>query len=121
MSSAASRRMAAETARKPGSGLALDPDAGSGGVRGLLGGISTDRALAAAFDTRFSGVPAFTGRAGRGIARGLKRRGFRLVTAPESFLVSKDNALLDGESGRARAWGATLGEIAAGAASERAA
>lgn len=126
MSRAGSRRMAAEAARKPGSTLDLDPDAGSEGVRGLLAGVSiagvsTDHALAAAFDTRFSGAPAFTGRASRGIARGLRRRGFRLITTPESFLVSKDNVLLDGESERARSWGAGLGEIAAEAASARAA
>ena len=36
-------------------------------------------ALAAAFDTRVSGVPAFTGRASRGIGRLLKRHGYRLI------------------------------------------
>ena len=40
MSSAASRRSAAETARKQGSGLAMDPDADGPGVRGWLDGIS---------------------------------------------------------------------------------
>lgn len=121
MSTAASRRMAAEAARKQGSGLAMDPDADGPGIRGLLDGITTAGALAAAFDTRLSGVPAFTGRASRGISRLLKRQGFRLLVPPESFLVSKQNTLLDGEAARARSWGALLGAAAIDVASARAA
>jgi len=68
MSSAASRRSAAETARKQGSGLAMDPDADGPGVRGWLDGIS--------------------------------------------FLVSRQSARLDGETARARCWGAQIGEEA---------
>ena len=56
MSSAASRRSAAETARKQGSGLAMDPDADGPGVRGWLDGISAGHGLATAFDTRLSGI-----------------------------------------------------------------
>jgi flavodoxin-like protein len=112
MSSAASRRSAAQTARKPGSGLTMDPDADGPGVRGWLAGIGAGQGLAAAFDTRLSGIPALTGRAGRGISALLKHRGYRLLTAPESFLVSKQNTLLDGEAARARSWGAMIGEEA---------
>jgi len=112
MSSASSRRMAAETAGKPGSALSMDPDADGPGVRGWLGGIGAGRGLAAAFDTRLTGIPALTGRASRGIAAQLKRHGYRLAAAPESFLVSKQSALLDGEAARARSWGALVGEEA---------
>lgn len=112
MSGASSRRMAAETARKQGSGLTMDPDADGPGVRRWLEGISTERAFAAAFDTRLSGVPALTGRASRGIARLLKHRGFRMLAPPESFLVSKQNTLLEGEAARARNWGTMLGTAA---------
>jgi hypothetical protein len=112
MSSAASRRSAAQTARKPDSGLTMDPDADGPGVRGWFAGIGPGPGIAAAFDTRLSGIPALTGRASRGIAALLKRRGYRLLTAPESFLVSKQNALLDGEAARARSWGAMIGEEA---------
>jgi hypothetical protein len=121
MSTAASRRMAAETARKQGSGLTMDPDADGPGIRCLLDGITAAGALAAAFDTRLSGVPAFTGRASRGICRLLKRQGFRLVAPPESFLVSKQNTLLDGEAERARSWGALLGAAAIDVVSARSA
>jgi hypothetical protein len=65
-------------------------------------------APAAAFDTRIHGVPAFTGRASRGIGRLLKRHGYRLVAAPESFLVGPQSTLLDGEASRARRWGTAL-------------
>jgi hypothetical protein len=110
MSSASSRRMAVQAAAKEGSGLTLDPGArGPGGIREWLGAVTDGRALAAAFDTRLSGVPAFTGRASRPIGKLLKRHGCTIIAAPESFLISKQNTLLDGEAERARRWGMTLG------------
>ena len=115
LSSPASRRMAAHAAAKPASGLTLDPDACGPGLRDWLegiGGLRDGPALAAAFDTRLNGVPAFTGHASRGIGRLLKRHGYRLVAAPESFLIGQQNTLLDGETSRARRWGAALGVIA---------
>jgi hypothetical protein len=50
-----------------------------------------------------------TGRASRRIAKLLKRHGYRLVAAPQSFLVCSHNNLLDGEAACARQWGMTLG------------
>jgi hypothetical protein len=119
MSSPASRRMAAKAARQQDSDLTMDPDADGPGVRGWLDGLgslaSGRDALAVAFDTRLSGAPLLTGRASRGIVRLLARHGCQLLAPPESFLVSKQNTLLDDEAARARAWGATIGA----AASER--
>ena len=112
LSSPATRRMAAQAAAKQASGLSLDPDACGPGLREWLKGIGSGHALVAAFDTRINGVPAFTGHASRGIGRLLKRHGFRLITAAESFLVGQQNTLLDGEASRARRWGAALGVIA---------
>ena len=112
MSTVASRRSAAETARNHGSGLTMDPDADGPGLRGWLEQLRVSDALAASFDTRLSGLPAFTGRASRGIARVLIRRGCRLLVPPESFLVSKKNTLLSGEAARACSWGALVGETA---------
>jgi hypothetical protein len=112
MSTAASRRMAAEAAAKGGSGLAMDPDADCQGIRGWLSGMGTGGGVAVAFDTRLGGVPMLTGRASRGISRLLKAHGYRLLTGPESFLVSKEGTLLEGEEARARAWGALIGEEA---------
>jgi hypothetical protein len=112
MSSGASRRMAADTARKQGSGLTMDPDADCPGIRGWLEGIGTGGALAAAFDTRLSGPAVFTGRASRAISQELKHHGYHLFEAPESFLVSKQNKLLAGEAERAYSWGAQIGDDA---------
>jgi hypothetical protein len=113
MSSTGTRRMAAKAAAEPDSGLSLAPNATGPGVHDLLKGIGRRHALAAAFDTRIDGVPAFTGRASRGMGRALKRHGYHLLAAPESFLVSPHSTLLDGEASRARRWGATLGVLAA--------
>jgi len=113
LSTAASRQLAAKTAAKPASGLALDPDAGGPGLRDWLGGLASGPALAAAFDTRLTGIAALTGQASRGIRRLLKRHGYRLVMPPESFLVSQRNILLGTEASRARRWGAALGAAAA--------
>ena len=112
MPTVASRRTAAGAARKQGSGLTLDPDADSPGLRAWLEGLSAGNVLAAAFDTRLSGIPALTGRASRNISRLLKSRGCRPVVPPESFLVSKQNVLLKGEPERARSWGTLIGEAA---------
>jgi hypothetical protein len=113
MPTAASRRSAAETARKHDSGLTLDPDADGPGMRAWLAGLDGETVLAASFDTRLNAIPALTGRASRGIARLLRGRGCQLVVPPESFLVSSQNTLLTGEAARARAWGALIGETAA--------
>ena len=115
MSNAASRRMAAEAARKEGSGLTMDPDVGGPGLREWLNGLGDGHGPAAAFDTRINGVAVFTGQAGRGIARLLRQHGYALLTAPEGFLIGKQNTLLDGEDSRARSWGSALGTAASNA------
>jgi len=67
--------------------------------------------LAGAFDTRFDKPRFLTGSAARGIARILKgRRGYRFVADPESFFVSNENRLLEGEVGRATTWATEIAE-----------
>jgi hypothetical protein len=115
MSTAASRRWAADAARKQGSPLTMDPDADGPGVRGWregVGRLGGQNTLAVAFDTRLGGAPLFTGRASRGISRLLAGHGCRMFADPESFLVSKRDTLRDGEADRARAWGAMIGAAA---------
>jgi|GraSoiStandDraft_30_1057271.scaffolds.fasta_scaffold273676_1 hypothetical protein len=111
LSTRSTRRMAAQAAAKDGSGLRMDPDAGGPGMRDWLKDLGRRNGLAAAFDTRLNGVPAFTGRASRPIARLLKRHGRQLIAAPESFVVGSQSMLLDGEAARARRWGMTLGAV----------
>ena len=112
MSTVATRRRAAEAARQPDSGLAMDPDADGPGLHSWLARLSTRDVPAASFDTRLSGPAVLTGRAARGISRLLASRGCRLLLAPESFLVSKQNTLDNGEAARACSWGALVGEAA---------
>jgi hypothetical protein len=109
LSTRSTRRMAAHVAAKDGSGLRMD--AGGPGMRDWLKDLGHRNGLAAAFDTRLSGDPAFTGQAARPIARLLKRHGRQLIAAPGSFVVGSQNTLLDGETARARRWGMTLGAV----------
>jgi hypothetical protein len=108
LSSAKSRQMAAQAAAKAGSALRLDPDAGGPGMQDWLENLGHRDGLAAAFDTRVNGIALLTGRASRPIARLLKRHGYRLVAAPEGFLVCSHGTLLDGEASWARRWGKTI-------------
>jgi hypothetical protein len=112
MSSDRSRQIAAKTASKQDSGLHLDPDAAGPGLRDWLGHLGHREGAGAAFDTRLAGHPVFTGRASRRIRTLLRRHGYHLIAAPESFLVSGRNTLLAGEAERARQWGAALGTVA---------
>ena len=86
-------------------GLELDPDAAGPGLRDWFHGLDrVDGVAAAAFDTRLEGNPTLTGRASKGITRKLRHHGFRVIAEPESFLVTKENTLVDGEAERAEAW-----------------
>jgi hypothetical protein len=112
LSRPSTRRAAADDRSTGRSTLVLDPAAGGPGVREWLAalGASDAHAAAAAFDTRLAGPPLLTGRASKQIAKQLRAHGYRLVAEPESFLVSKDTRLLDGEVGRAEEWGRRLAE-----------
>jgi hypothetical protein len=105
LSSARSRRMAAQAAAKNGSELRMDPDASGPGMQDWLKELGHRDGLAAAFDTRVNGIALLTGRASRPIARLLKRHGYRLVAAPEGFLVCSHGTLLEGQASWARRWG----------------
>ncbi|HVN13779.1 MAG TPA: hypothetical protein VMT69_16935 [Kineosporiaceae bacterium] len=84
---------------------------GTGGVRAWLADLPAGRgAPTAAFDTRID--RPFTGGAAAGIARRLRRRGYRLVAPPEAFVVEHvAGPLRAGEQVRARAWGAALAAV----------
>ena len=108
-----SSRAAAVTDAAKNDALDLDPDAEGPGLRDWFHHVGDGRhRTAAAFDTRYDASPALTGRASKGIAKRLVKRRFVLLGAPESFLVDKDNHLLEGEEERARAWGRTIAQAA---------
>jgi hypothetical protein len=86
LSSVVTRRMAARAAARDGGGLRLEPNADGPGLPEWLKDLGRRDGLAAAFETRINSLAVITGRASRPIARLLKRHGFRLVAAPQSFL-----------------------------------
>jgi hypothetical protein len=108
MSRANTRTAAIADARKPGSGLGVDPDAEGPGLSDWFATLPPLRGAAAAFDTRVNMPAVLTGRASRGIARRLRQHGLDMVAEPESFLVTRHNHLEEGEVDRAREWGRTL-------------
>jgi hypothetical protein len=102
------RHAAAEAAAKPDSGLEMEPDAEGPGLREWFDGVAALGGRAAAFDTRVDGPAAFTGRASKGIAKRLRGHGCDLVGEPTSFLVTKENHLVEDEERHAREWGMQL-------------
>ena len=103
MSRASTRKAAANAAHDKL--LKLDASAEGLGLREWFD--AADRgpqAVAVAFDTRLHMPSSVTGRAGRGIARRLRRCGFSDVRDAGSFFVDKNNELLPGEAERAAAW-----------------
>jgi len=119
LSSSTSRRGAADAAEKD-DGLELDPAAEGGGLRDWFHHLGDGRhRSAAAFDTRFDASPIVTGRASKPIAKRLAKHHFELVAEPESFLVDRDNRLVDGEAERAEEWSRELAGAAATAVSAR--
>jgi len=108
MSRASTRKAAIENAEKPGATLELDPDAEGDGLREWFDSVASLPRLAAAFDTRMHGPATFTGRASKGIAKRLRAHGSELLAEPQSFLVTKENHLVDDELEDARRWGASL-------------
>jgi hypothetical protein len=109
MSRESTRHAAVEEAEKPDSELELDPDAEGEGLREWFDDLGDAPAAAAAFDTRIEVSPVLSGRASKGIAKRLRRHGLDLIAEPTSFLVHKDNTLVDGELERAEQWGLDLG------------
>ena len=109
MSSEKSRKAAKDSLSKPGSGLRLDPDAETKGLRDWFHELApVENRGAAAFDTRIDASPLLTGRASHGIEKRLTKLGYDLVADPESFLVDKTSHLLPGEAERAVEWAAEL-------------
>lgn len=110
MSRPSTRQAAAKQAADPTHALTLDPGAVGPGLREWLAGVDLTGIAVAAFDTRIAMPVAFTGTAARSIERALRRRGGHVIARRHSFLVTKLNALVDGQLDLARAWGAQLAE-----------
>ena len=69
----------------------------------------------AAFDTRVDMVRRLPGSAAKSATKVARRRGYQLLTRPESFYVQDvPGPLLDGELQRAKVWGVQLAQSLAG-------
>jgi len=108
MSRAATRKAAVEAANKPVSPLRAEPGALGPGLRDWFASLGHYPVKAAAFDTRFHGPAALTGRASKAATRLLRAHGFDVVAEPKSFLVTKQDRLEPQETARARDWGTRL-------------
>ena len=87
------------------------------GLREWLAALPLGRGrAAAAFDTRFDKPVLLTGSAAKGIGRRLEHLGFRVIVEPESFFVTGENRLKDGEIERATAWAKVLTNSSQGVA-----
>ena len=92
-----------------GAGRAPGIDAAGPGLRQWFHRVGrVDGIPAAAFDTRADGPEALTGRASLGISRRLRHHGFHEVAAPRSFVVDRENVLVDGQVHRARQWAVSV-------------
>jgi Flavodoxin domain len=115
LTTALSRRLAAEAANEDGH-ASLEPAATAQfGLRGWLRDLVTGEGVrAAAFDTRLDRSPALTGAAARGIARRLRQRDYEVLAAESFFVQDAEGPLEDGELERARAWGEQLAQLVDG-------
>ena len=69
----------------------------------------------AAFDTRVDMVRRLPGSAAKAAAKMARKRGYQLLTRPESFYVQDvPGPLLDGEVQRAEVWGGQLAQSLVG-------
>jgi hypothetical protein len=106
MSRPSSRHSAVAATAKPGSKLTAEPDAEGPGLREVLPSIDGTGYAAVAFDTRIR--TRFSGRAAKRLTRLLRRRGFDVAVAPQSFFVTRANELEPDECARALEWGQRL-------------
>ena len=103
-----SRRSTRESAREQAPNGLVSP---GNGLREWLDTVHDDAGttLIATFDTRVN-RPRVPGSAARAASRRLRRTGFRRTDGPKSFYVTgMIGPLVEGETERARRWGAQLG------------
>ena len=113
MSRPQTRAQAVHDAEQPAKHLTVEPGAAGAGIREWLASAELMDRSAAAFDTRVR-MPCFGAHAAPKFGHAVTVHGGRLLRRPESFFVTKQNTLVDGEIDRARRWGTDLGAIVIG-------
>lgn len=108
MSSKGTRKAAVEDEKNPYAEPTVGP-----GLRDWMNDLpSGSGRLAAAFDTRFDKPRLITGSAAKGISRRLEQHGYRLLAPAESFFVTTDNRLVEGQEVHAETWAVDLAKRA---------
>jgi hypothetical protein len=108
MSSGMTRKKGAEGEQKKAHDLRVEPGFDGPGLRDWFHGLDKPpgSSSAAAFDTR-AGI-RMAGGAAAGIARRLRRHGYRVLAMEGYIIDDTQGPLLAGELDRARDWGASL-------------
>ncbi len=101
MSSRQTRKAAVDATKVKVDGLEVDADATGEGLRDWFHELGQCSGAAAAFDTRLDIPRVFAGHASGGIARRLRHAGFKVISSPTSFFVTKQERLAEGEADRA--------------------
>jgi len=106
MASARTRRAAVQAAREGSTATAATADPA---LRDWLAELTpSHHAYAAAFDTRLDRPEWLTGAASHGIAKRLRRHGYKVLDTSSFLVAAGEGPLVDGELERARRWGADL-------------
>jgi flavodoxin len=108
MSSGITRKMGVQGEQKKAPDVHVEPGFDGPGLRDWLAGLSqpTGSSSAAVFDTRAGARMA--GGAAPGIARRLRRHGYRVLATEAYIIDDTQGPLRAGEFDRARNWGASL-------------
>jgi hypothetical protein len=112
MSTARTRAAAVTAAAEPGATIVCEADVADPGLRDWFDDLPAGGGRrAVAFDTRMKGPKSLTGHASKGITHRLRRHGFEVVAAPQSFIVSKDNQLSTEAAQAATDWARRLADL----------
>jgi len=106
-----SSRAAAAKGAKDDDDLHLEPHADGPGLREWFEELpdASAGALGLAFDTRIDKSALLVGSAAKAISKRLRRRHYASLADPESFFMDESGSTLkEGETDRARRWGAEL-------------
>ena len=103
-----SRAEAVKWAHNAAQHLTLEPDAHEDGVREFLAALHPTDASFVAFDTRVDAPELFTGSAAKAIRKRLLKKGLDALLPAQSFLVTKEGRLVEGEELRAEDLGRSL-------------
>jgi hypothetical protein len=108
MTRPATRAEAEKWSKDPEKGLTLEPGALGSGVREFVRDLDGVNATFVSFDTRADSAEIFTGSAAKAIRKGLRKKGLKALLPAQSFVVTPEGHLVEGEEERATVLGQSL-------------